>query len=436
MHPTLRAFILDSGFCFHFAIANAQQAAIRFSCDGDNRNAQLFINGKHIGDCPMDQAVPAGQMKIRAVKKWGEEQERVFELDTFLGTGGAKRVDIELGPPQLTPAARDAQQRKQEAKLRAELEEKKRREEVIAKAKAQFEAEQKQAEEFGTKAKANAEAGDVQAMVQYASHLQLGQGFRRDLSGATSWFSKAAAQGSGAGMAGVASVHYNSGRFDEARPWAEKAADAGNGRGFLIMSLLHMFGKGGVWENSSRAVEFLKRAVALEDPRALYFFGEALLGRGAYAGHFSPDRSRGYEIISKLVEPKDGLYIIPAALVTLSNLYKTGLENKLEKNEEISRLIWVKSQELGSANEVWGLGVDYMKGEEGMPQNDREALRLFRLAADENHANAICNIGFFYHHGRGGIPVDMAQALAWYQGSAILGSEQCKVNVDVLMRGR
>jgi hypothetical protein len=50
---------------------------------------------------------------------------------------------------------------------------------------------------------------------------------------------------------------------------------------------------------------------------------------------------------------------------------------------------------------------------DGVPQNDAEAVRFFRLAADQGHAEAQNNLGVRYDSGRG-VPQDFVQAHTWY----------------------
>ena len=60
-----------------------------------------------------------------------------------------------------------------------------------------------------------------------------------------------------------------------------------------------------------------------------------------------------------------------------------------------------------------------------MPQDECEAARLYKLAADKGHAGAQVNLGVFYEQGRGGLLKDDREAarlfkLAADQGNAVL----------------
>jgi TPR repeat protein len=56
----------------------------------------------------------------------------------------------------------------------------------------------------------------------------------------------------------------------------------------------------------------------------------------------------------------------------------------------------------------------------GVYNDDSEAIRLYREAAELNNPTAIYNLGWMYANGRG-VSKDEAEALRWYRKSAELG---------------
>jgi TPR repeat protein len=50
----------------------------------------------------------------------------------------------------------------------------------------------------------------------------------------------------------------------------------------------------------------------------------------------------------------------------------------------------------------------------GVPQDDREALRLSREAADRGSDQCLNNVGVFYRDGRGGVQRDLVWAYVWF----------------------
>ena len=61
----------------------------------------------------------------------------------------------------------------------------------------------------------------------------------------------------------------------------------------------------------------------------------------------------------------------------------------------------------------YSLGLAYHHGR-GVPQDDVEAVRWWRLAAEHLHIVAICHVGLAYEEGRG-VPRDPAEAVTWYR---------------------
>ena len=72
----------------------------------------------------------------------------------------------------------------------------------------------------------------------------------------------------------------------------------------------------------------------------------------------------------------------------------------------------------------------YVKGH-GVPQNDREAERWLRLAADQGNAAAQLNMGLTYARGRG-VPQDYREAERWFLLAADQGEATAQVNLGLL----
>src|SRR5207237_8330096 len=70
-----------------------------------------------------------------------------------------------------------------------------------------------------------------------------------------------------------------------------------------------------------------------------------------------------------------------------------------------------------SSEQLFQRGVDFAEGK-GVPQNDQEAVKYLRLAAERKHARAENYLGYMYENGRGGLPKDDTQAVDWYRKAA------------------
>jgi TPR repeat protein len=80
------------------------------------------------------------------------------------------------------------------------------------------------------------------------------------------------------------------------------------------------------------------------------------------------------------------------------------------------------------------LGVMYANGR-GVPQDDGEALKWFRLAAGQGDARARHNIGVMHANGQG-VPQDDREALKWFRLAAMKGDAYAQNNLGVMLRQR
>ncbi|MCE2723853.1 MAG: formylglycine-generating enzyme family protein [Burkholderiales bacterium] len=99
-------------------LAQAATSALRIACDGDNAGAEITVNQKFAGECPLDVKVAAGQVEIRALKKIDSLRERTFTQSFRIGDDVVKRLEVTLGPVQLNAEG----QRVETERRRAEAE--------------------------------------------------------------------------------------------------------------------------------------------------------------------------------------------------------------------------------------------------------------------------------------------------------------------------
>ena len=81
-----------------------------------------------------------------------------------------------------------------------------------------------------------------------------------------------------------------------------------------------------------------------------------------------------------------------------------------------------------TAKEYNRKGDDYYYGRNGVPQDYAQAVRYYRLAADQGSAKAQCNLGFCYANGQG-VPQNREEAIRLYRLSAAQGNETAKYNL-------
>ena len=85
--------------------------------------------------------------------------------------------------------------------------------------------------------------------------------------------------------------------------------------------------------------------------------------------------------------------------------------------DDAEAIRWYRlAAEEGNPEAKYSLGVMYSKGQ-GTPQDYTEAIFWFKQLADEGDPDAQYNLGVLYWKGQG-VPADLVQAYAWFSVSA------------------
>ncbi len=132
---------------------------------------------------------------------------------------------------------------------------------------------------------------------------------------------------------------------------------------------------------------------------------------------FDPDRS-------KLLLER-GLTILKHYRKWLGNAYHTG-QGVAQDNAEAVK--WFRrAAEQGDAKAQSNLGFIYGEGL-GVSQDDAQALKWFRKAAEQGDARAQYNLGLMYDKGRS-VPQDDAEAMKWWRKAAEQGNAGAQFNL-------
>ena len=91
---------------------------------------------------------------------------------------------------------------------------------------------------------------------------------------------------------------------------------------------------------------------------------------------------------------------------------------------------WKPIAEAGNAVAQFNLGLIYEKGL-GVLQDDKEAVRWYRLAAVQGDADAQTNLGVRYQKGLG-VPQDDKEAVRWYRLAAEQGDADAQYYLGVM----
>jgi formylglycine-generating enzyme required for sulfatase activity len=145
----------------HDSHAQGRASAVRVICEGQAAGAEITINGKYRGDCPLDVEVQPGNIELTAVKKVDPLRERRFTTRFGIGEAAAKRVEVQLGPAELNAEGRRQEAERQRAEAeRRRLEEERKRAEAEAKRKADEERARAQAAAAARQAELRRLAGE------------------------------------------------------------------------------------------------------------------------------------------------------------------------------------------------------------------------------------------------------------------------------------
>ena len=118
------------------------------------------------------------------------------------------------------------------------------------------------------------------------------------------------------------------------------------------------------------------------------------------------------------------------AQYNLGVMYASG-QGVLQDNKEAEK--WFrKAADQGHADAQFFLGAMYAEGQ-GVLQDLKEAVKWFRKAADQGHATAQFNLGLMYKNGQG-VLQDYVAAYAWYSLSAYNGYDDGKAYRDSIAK--
>ncbi len=86
----------------------------------------------------------------------------------------------------------------------------------------------------------------------------------------------------------------------------------------------------------------------------------------------------------------------------------------------VAGLIFSLSKNTLTASEMYAKGEDYFHGKNGVKQDYTEAVKWYRLSAEQGDAQGQHNLGYMYEFGLG-VPQDFAEAEKWYRKAAEQG---------------
>jgi len=117
------------------------------------------------------------------------------------------------------------------------------------------------------------------------------------------------------------------------------------------------------------------------------------------------------------------------ALASLGYMYSIGFGVPQDDAEAVR---WYRlAADQGHDRAQYNLGLAYANGHFGVPQDEAEAVRWYRLAADQRNSDAQYNLGIAYDNGQG-VPEDDAEAVRWYRLAAAQGDDLAMFNLGAM----
>ncbi len=96
-----------------------------------------------------------------------------------------------------------------------------------------------------------------------------------------------------------------------------------------------------------------------------------------------------------------------------------------------AKMVVIGSPGEGDLSAIYNLGVSYALGK-GVPQDDKEAVKWFRLGAEQGDSRSQSLLGIFYREGRG-VPQDDKEAVKWYIKAAEQGGADAQNSLAWLL---
>jgi TPR repeat protein len=267
--------------------AYAAGSMLRITCEGDDIGAEVLINDKFRGECPIDLQVPEGALKLLVRKKAEGGRERVFEQDIRMGEGSVKKVEARLGMAKLN-AGEAARQAENIRRIKGMTFDALLKEAGAGNAEAMYylarnfgEGENGAPKNLELEAawyRKAAEAGNVKAMTMWSAILADGdvKGVPQDLAASHIWARKAAETGHVLSMTTLAERYHKGALIPkndvEALRWYRRAAEQGDMLGILSVAVFYYNGWG-VTKSNEEAVAWWRKAADVGNLQAMYELG-------------------------------------------------------------------------------------------------------------------------------------------------------------------
>jgi TPR repeat protein len=286
-----------------------------------------------------------------------------------------------------------------------------------------------------------AEQGDAFAQSNLGYCYQKGEGVAKDMGEAVKWFRMAAKQGEVSAQRRLGLI-LEAGEgvpkdCAEAAQWFFNLALQAETRDQYVPTIDRPDGVGFSEANKTKPASSWRESAEAGDARAQYEFG------GCYENGHGVGINRSESVKWYRASAQGGY--APAQFL-MGYFYQ---EDFRLQHDSVEIIRWYrKAADQGHAKAQYNLGCYYGRGEtiwvkfipgqpdvsskKGIPGNPVEAVKWYRMAAEQGHVTAQYVMGKICHSGNG-IPQDPAEAVVWWRKAAKKGHPTSQFNLGVML---
>lgn len=168
------------------------------------------------------------------------------------------------------------------------------------------------------------------------------------------------------------------------------AAKTGNSDSQFKLATAYLNGTSGFERDESKAVIWLKKAAEKDHKKAQY-----LLGSMYYNGNWvKRDLDKARRLLGKAAAAGiEDAKLLMSAIKSQQKLNNAKAGNSSNRTGDL----FLKSARSGDKEAQFKVGLLYLYGDDGFPQDNQKALHWFQQAADQNHTKAQFQTGMMYY---------------------------------------
>ena len=272
--------------------------------------------------------------------------------------------------------------------------------------------------------RSSAERGDAKSQWELGSRYDRGLGVAKDSGEAMKWYCKAAEQGDAARQYQVGSMSSFAGDYVQAAKWYRKAAEQGILDAHLVLGNLYVEGKG-VTQDYAKAAKWYRKAAenTAVDTSQAFMKGSAQIQLGHFYEQGTGVPQDYVEAVKWYRKAADGGD--PFAVLPLYSMCIFGHSTKEDCTDVFGRLLVFSNLDISALSDIQKATLDGVYGElgelylwgKGVPQNNVEAAKWLRKAAERGNLASQVELGFLYADGKG-VPQDLVLAYMWFNLAA------------------